>query len=536
MLYTAGDWDVPPAYHGNPWAPGGVGVARAYVYEPLFDYTPANGSFFPRLAESYSETPEALTVTLRADARWHDGEPFTSRDVRATFVLGFLRGMEIWHYLDRIETPDERHVIFHWRLRSPTNSLLVLTEPITSAYHLFGRYVDAADKMNRDEKQRDFGAEREAREVLFAERPERPVGTGPFRLTKVTSADMVLERFSGYPSRVPIHVDGIRVARWSRSEAIWSSLYAGQMDAVSPACPDDVAKEVLRRNPGMRLVLPSDMNEMGLVFNCRSGPLADLRVREALARVLDRDAIRKLACTPGDTSPPVSLGIVPSQAERWLGRGFVSTLPGFDHQEQRARQLLADAGLQRGADGNYAGIKLEIVSQAGSADLALLAEAAAAQLTRFGVPSEVRLLQGELYFSSMQAGHFQVAACFGAQMGRTVHAATAYGRFFSPGGQIEAASGWKPPLGSHPDKLVEQLRMAPEGAESRQLSRELTRMEAGAVRFVPCFEKRLNVFVADGPRVRGWPASDSPLWSAAPLGVENLYASMIARGLVGGQP
>lgn len=32
---SAGDWAVPPAYHGNPWAPGGVGVAGAYVYEPL---------------------------------------------------------------------------------------------------------------------------------------------------------------------------------------------------------------------------------------------------------------------------------------------------------------------------------------------------------------------------------------------------------------------------------------------------------------------------------------------------------------------
>lgn len=510
ILYTAGDWAVPPAFHGNPWAPGGVGVARSFVYEPLFDYTPATEEYYPRLALSFQETADVLEVKLKRNVRWHDGEPFTSKDVRATFQIGYLGGLEIWHYLDRIECPDDFTVRFVWKLRSPTNALLVLTEPITTAEHLFREYLGATPG---GEKATDPAGqvkqEQAAREVLYAERPALPVGTGPFRLRKVTASDLLLDRFPEYHE--PLHVDGVRIARWGRNEVVWSYLYAGQLDAISPACPPDLAREILKRNPNIRLITPSDNNEMGLVLNTRRPELGSVQNREALAALLDRDKIRELACEVGDTSPPYSLGLVPSQAERWLGADF------------HPRAYRSEARWQGAAH-------LEILAPAGFTDLALLAEGAATQWTRAGIPTEVRLVQGELYAELLKNGDFDVAAVFGAQMGRTIHPSTSEGRFFALDGQLQVAAGY--PSGRPAARKVEALRLETDPVRARQLTRELATLQNESRTFIPCFEKRLMIFVQDGDRLRGWPPADSPLWSAAPLGVENLYANLIVRGLV----
>ena len=526
ILLTAGDWDMPPAYHGNPWAPGGVGVARSYVYDPLFDYVPQSQQMLPRLGSRFEESPDGrrLTVHLQPNARWHDGQPFSARDVEATFQVGFLKGLEIWHYLDRLEVVDDHTVVFHWRLLSSTNRLLALSEPIVSAEHLVRPSLTAIRRLEHGAGRRDLKEEAARRELLFAERPPLPIGTGPFRLTKVTSSDMVLERFAGYHGSDQVHLKGVRIARWGRNEVVWSYLYAGQLDAISPACPYDVAQEILRRNPALQVRTPSDMNEMGLVINCRQAPLSELKFRKVLAYALDRDSIRRLACAPGDTSPGYSLGLVPSLTDQWLGANFIEQLERYPFQPGRARQLLEHQP-QRA---------LEIMAPAGFTDLALLAEAAASQLSQFGIPCHVRLVQGDLYATLMQQGQFDLAAVFGAQMGRTVHPSTSMGRFFSPDAQLQKASGL--PLDAQAQQWVQQLRLERNPTQARRLVRQLARRHNDTVSFLPCFEKRLMIFVQEGPRVVGWPAADSPLWSAAPLGVENMYCSMIVHGLLRPSP
>ena len=512
---------MPPAYHGNPWAPGGVGVARSYVYDPMFDYVPASDQWLPRLGKSYEESADGrrLTIHLREDAKWHDGHPFTSKDVEATFQIGYLRGLELWHYIERIELVDDYTVVFHWKRLSPTNAMLALTEPIVSAEHLSQPFLDTVKALEKEETLRDPEAEAARRELLFAERPVLPVGTGPFKLSKVTSSDMVLDKFEEYHDAAKVHLKGVRIARWGRNEAVWSYLYAGQLDAISPACPYDVAEEVLRKNPNVSLRTPSDMNEMGLVINCREQPLSDLGFRKSLAYALDRDNIRRLACAPGDTSPSYNIGMVPSLGERWLGKGFVDQLEHYDFDPEKAKELLKDHKPER---------PLEIMAPAGFTDLALLAEASASQLTKMGVIANVRLVQGDLYAVLLRDGKFDIAAVFGAQMGRTIHPATSTGRYFSKDAQLQTASGLPPD--PEAQEWVADLRLERDPEKARELARKLARRQNETVSFIPCFEKRLMIFVQDGTRITGWPAADSPEWSAAPLGVENMYTSMVVRG------
>jgi len=146
-FHAAADWEPPPLYHGNDFAPGGVGGARWWVYEPLFIYLPGPGDtipsgvfagrdrMIPRLAVSYEETPEAFVVHLRQGVVWHDGEPFTARDVWTTFVLGYLKNWAIWNYLEAIEIPDDYTVVFRWKSPTPFAKPLIAQNAILWPYH-----------------------------------------------------------------------------------------------------------------------------------------------------------------------------------------------------------------------------------------------------------------------------------------------------------------------------------------------------------------------------------------------------------------
>jgi peptide/nickel transport system substrate-binding protein len=62
-------------------------AATADIFDTLVRHDPRSGEIEPALAErwSFDERGQALTMTLRADARWHDGQPVTARDVLFTF-------------------------------------------------------------------------------------------------------------------------------------------------------------------------------------------------------------------------------------------------------------------------------------------------------------------------------------------------------------------------------------------------------------------------------------------------------------------
>src|SRR5574341_1467385 len=91
----------------------------------------------PELAErwEWQDGGRTLVFHLRAGVKWHDGQPFTSRDVKHTFDIvreapgapAKLRvnPRRLWYEtVAAIDAPDPATVIF--RLRRPQPSLLLM--------------------------------------------------------------------------------------------------------------------------------------------------------------------------------------------------------------------------------------------------------------------------------------------------------------------------------------------------------------------------------------------------------------------------
>ena len=112
----------------------------------------------PELAErwSWQDNYRNLVFFLRKDVKWHDGQPFTSKDVKFTFdvvreakdapaKLRLNPRKEWYGNVDAIETPDASTVVF--RLKRPQPSLLTM---LASGYSpVLPAHVPLAELLSR---------------------------------------------------------------------------------------------------------------------------------------------------------------------------------------------------------------------------------------------------------------------------------------------------------------------------------------------------------------------------------------------------
>ena len=106
------------------------------LFDPL-KKTESADTVIGELAErwSWQDNFRNLVFFLRQDVKWHDGQPFTSKDVKFTFDM--VRGApdapaklrinprKDWYSnVEKIEAPDAHTVVFH--LKRPQPSLLLM--------------------------------------------------------------------------------------------------------------------------------------------------------------------------------------------------------------------------------------------------------------------------------------------------------------------------------------------------------------------------------------------------------------------------
>src|SRR3989442_5432285 len=162
-------------------------------------------TIIPELAEKWSwqDNFRNLVFFLRRNVTWHDGHPFTAKDVKHTFDMVReardaparlrLNPRKDWYAnVEAIETPDPFTVVF--RLRQPQPSLLLM---LASGYSpVYPAHVPPA--MLRS----------------------RCVGTGPFRLKEYVPGQLIeLERNAEYFVRGRPYLDGIRYPSATRRGA-----------------------------------------------------------------------------------------------------------------------------------------------------------------------------------------------------------------------------------------------------------------------------------------------------------------------------
>jgi len=168
---------------------------------------------------------------------------------------------------------------------------------------------------------------------------ETPVGTGPFRLAGVKPGLVELAAFDGHWSGAP-RLRRVLFRRYPDEDALSRALVSGDADITSALGPGRAA--LLRGQPAVTLDSQTGLNLIYLALNNERAPLSDPRVRRALSRAVDREALVRDVL--GGHAEPAHNALPP-------------TLQGHDTRARElvidrdsARQLLAAARVPGGSE------------------------------------------------------------------------------------------------------------------------------------------------------------------------------------------
>jgi peptide/nickel transport system substrate-binding protein len=285
------------------------------VLENVFDTLvapDANLEMRPALAQSWSVSSDQLSwnFLLRSGVTFHDGSPFTAEDVVYSYrriIDEKLTNADKFSAIADIEAPNPQTVII--RVKQPTPNLLTN----------IGGFKGMAIVQRRN--------------VESGQIATHPIGTGPFAFTGQKSGDSItLTANSNYWGGAPA-VSGVTFRFISEPSTALSALQAGEIDWTDSIPPQRVAQ--LRDDDSLELAVTPSNDYWYLALNQAREPWNDVRVRQAIAYGIDRDAI--VQATSYGTAQANQLAI--PQGNPWY-----TPYDNYSYDLDKARGLLEAAG------------------------------------------------------------------------------------------------------------------------------------------------------------------------------------------------
>jgi peptide/nickel transport system substrate-binding protein len=325
----------------------GIGeLTEAYtLYELMYD-TPISisneGKYEPELAKSWSVSDDGLTWSLELvdNAKFHDGTPLTSEDLK--FTIELYRDTPDYPYLSsypdvfkKVEAPDPTH------LTITTSAPVGNFESRMAFIYVLPKHI--WEKVD---------------DPVAFKNPEM-IGSGPFKLVENKRGEFTRlaankEYWNGAPN-----VDEVIFQTYKNADARVAALTNGDIDMITefpttavPTLQNAENVKVVVNDPVsgtlrdvfFNLVPPEDCPDVKKAVCSGHPALRDLAVRKALAMAVDKEQIITVAqgglATPGLTLVPIGLGDF-----------YASDVSDYPFDVDAANTMLEEAGY-KDADGN----------------------------------------------------------------------------------------------------------------------------------------------------------------------------------------
>jgi peptide/nickel transport system substrate-binding protein len=333
-----------------------------HIFDSLLRFD-ASGQYVPGLAESWSTSDDGLTWTfkLRQGVKFHNGEDFTSAAVK--FSVQKLQGPQVTRRIflssiTDVQTPDDFTVQLVTSRPTPTLPLYLayvfdVYPPNTYAQmgdDAFNKSPVGTGAFKFVDWQRDQRLSLQANETYWGGRP---------------SFDNLVIRFIPEPST--------RVAE----------LIAGNADIIN-IVPIELIPQIESTGSA---TAPSSKGTSHVFVNLRSDmpPTDDVRVRQAMNYAVDVDSIIKQLYAGRATRLASAVG---QQAF-----GFDASIQPYAYDVDKAKQLLADAGVSGGVN-----IRLDTAG----ADTKQLAETLVGYWQKVGINAEIVNMEAAAYVQNEQ--------------------------------------------------------------------------------------------------------------------------------------
>jgi len=331
----------------DPYPFGGATTAgyKEHIYEALVGHDDA-----PLLATGWTwNSPTSLTVHLREGVEFHNGQPFTARDVvysacRMMFKIDGKRNLltSSMGPLTDVVAVDDHSVRFEMANPYP---LWIQKMKFLSILPASG--ADIPDGPIKYDAEGDCGVTAYPTRDNF-ENGDAAIGTGPFKHVSFDKEFAKMKRNDDYWGEAS-EWESIEISSVSNSGARFAGLLAGDYDLIeNPTAEDITALEsnddyTFTGKPAWRtMFVVLDVNPEGangVTAKDGSAPLADVRVRQAMSLAINREAITERLFGGNAT---VANQFAPAY------RAGAPEMPALEYNPEKAKNLLAKAGYADG--------------------------------------------------------------------------------------------------------------------------------------------------------------------------------------------
>jgi len=341
------------------------------VLENVFDTLvepDANLEMRPALAESWTVSPDQLVWTfhLRRSVTFHDGSPFTADDV----VYSYRRIID-----QELANADKLSAVTGITAADPSTVVITLKQPTPNLLTNLGGFKGLAIVQRRN--------------VESGEIATHPVGTGPFAFQSQKSGDsIILKANPTYWAGAP-KVSGVTFRFISEPSTALSALQAGEIDWTDSVPTQRVAQ--LKDDDSITLATTASNDYWYLALNEARAPWNDVRVRQAIAYAIDRDAI--VQATSYGTAVANQLAI--PQGNPWY-----TPYDAYRHDVDKAKSLLADAGA--------APKSIDMLVTSEYPETVTAAQIIADNLAPLGITVNIRTVDFATWLDEQNNGHFDM--------------------------------------------------------------------------------------------------------------------------------
>lgn len=422
---------------------------QGLVFASLVTQGP-DGGFRPYLAKSWRWTGDrTCTFDLAEGFGFADGTPVRAADVVATYraVLKSATGSPRRAALGSVvavEADGDRSVRF--RLRSPDGAFLEgATLGILPA--------DQADDTHAA--------------------PVELRASGPYRLIAIERDGTTRLEANPHFRHAPVPIPRITIRVIPDALTRVLELEKGSIDLVQSAIDPDTVEWLSRRAEGLRVTRTPSANFQYLGINLAHPMLADLRVRRAIARAIDRPAIVGSIL---NGQALVATSLLPPQ--HWA---HPRRSRAFAYNPRRSRDLLDRAGFYD-PDGRGPRPRATLSFKTTTDDLSRrIAEVLAAQLAEVGIRLEIRSYDWATFFADIKRGDFHLYSLQWVGIGDPdILRQVLHSEMQPPDGNNRGRF-----VDQQIDELSERAREAVQVEERRRLYARIERRAARLVPYVP---------------------------------------------------
>ncbi|MFF9015574.1 ABC transporter substrate-binding protein [Streptomyces sp. NPDC014870] len=248
------------------------------VFQSLLAFPKGGTEPQPEAAEKcdFEGGSRVYRCTLRDGLKFSNGNPLTSKDVKFSFdralkIADPAGPAPLLSSIQSIETPDDKTVVF--RLKTPDATFP--SKIASGAGSIVDHREYSEDALRTDGK---------------------AVGSGPYKLESLSETEAVFSVNGGYTGGAKPQNGGVTLKLYGGDRAALSKAFAaGDVDiAYRGLAADDIAAleaAATTDDKGVDVIQGTSAEVQHLVFNVKDPVVGKLGVRQAIAHLVDREAL-----------------------------------------------------------------------------------------------------------------------------------------------------------------------------------------------------------------------------------------------------